>query len=274
MTKMESLEVTNTQGDIKCPFLTEKDITVIIPVYNSEKTILTALDSVYNQIARPKTTIIINDGSNDNTEAKCIEWKQNHSDIDFELVSISNEGASNARNVGIKRTTTKLIAFLDSDDSWEPDKIQKQLAVFNKSSESACNLVCSGSNLRPTDDKIYTISKKQLLLRNLIVTSSVLVKTEIIKKYLFNTRLRRSEDYNLWLKIASNDKGIFLINSSLTNYSVDVSPNKLSNNLKKFELDELKNFKLLFKEHYISFFEYSVSSCFSLIKYIRRGIIK
>ncbi len=127
--KMENLKVTNTHDDIICPYLTENDITVIIPVYNSEKTVLKALDSVYNQIARPRTIKIINDGSKDNTETICIAWYNNHSDIDFELVSIPNGGVSNARNVGIKRTTTQLIAFLDADDTWEQDKIQKQLEV-------------------------------------------------------------------------------------------------------------------------------------------------
>ena len=271
---METLKVTNTQDDINCPYITENDITVIIPVYNSEKTITRALCSVYSQTSRPGKIVIINDGSKDKTEAICIEWQNKHSDIDFELVSIPNGGVSNARNVGIKRTTTRLIAFLDADDSWEHDKIQKQIAIFNDKSYSICNLVCTGSNLRPTNDVTFEITKKQLLFRNLIVTSSVLVKTEILKKYLFNTELKRSEDYNLWLKIASDDKGILLINSVLTNYSVDDSPNKLSFNSKKFELDELKNYKLLFKEHYISFSEYFVSSCFSLIKYVKRGIIK
>lgn len=253
---------------------TNKDITVIVPAYNSEKTITKAFNSIYNQTIRPEKILIINDGSKDNTEAKCIEWRQNHSDIDFEIITIPNGGAANARNTGIARITTPLTAFLDADDFWEQDKIEKQLDVFNDSSYTACNLVCTGSNLRHATNKTYRISTSQLLRSNLIVTSSVLARTEILKKYLFNTELKRSEDFNLWLKIASKDKGIILINSILTRYSIDFSPYKLSNNEKQFEKDEIKNFKLLYKEHFLSFFEYIFSIIFSFAKYIRRGIIK
>lgn len=250
------------------------DITVIIPVYNSSKTLQKALDSVYFQTVRPNKILIINDGSTDNSEEICINWKNQHTDIELELYNIQNGGASNARNVGIRKTSSSLIAFLDADDSWTFDKIAKQISVLNDKTAKLCNLICTGSNLRSVDNKIHAVSKNKLLVRNIVVTSSVLVRSEIIKKYYFDTTLKRSEDYNLWLKIAVNDKGIVIINSPLVNYSFDYSPDKLSRNQKEFQMDELKNLSSLYKAKYLNFFEYLFAIFFSEFKYIIRCLVK
>lgn len=250
------------------------DITVIIPVYNSSKTVQKALDSVYFQTVRPHKILIINDGSTDNSEEICINWQNQHTDIELELYNIQNGGAANARNVGISKTSSSLIAFLDADDSWAFDKIEKQILIFNDTNLKKRNLICSGSNLRSVDNKIHAVSKNKLLVRNLVVTSSVLVKTDIIKKYYFDTTLKRSEDYNLWLKIAVNDKGVIILNSHLVDYSLDYSPVKLSFNKKEFQIDEMKNFKYLYNEEYLNFLEFIFASTFSELKYIIRCILK
>ncbi len=254
--------------------LTGKDVTVVIPMYNSEATISNALSSVYSQTARPASIILIDDGSTDGSVKIAEQWAKNNQNINVEIITIKNNGAANARNIGINKVNTTLTAFLDADDTWQPDKIQKQLEILNDASYSPCNLVCTGSILRPITNKIIRITKRKLLIANLVSTSSVLAKTDILRKFLLDTRLKRAEDYNLWLKIASTDVGIITIDSILLNYTIESSQNKLSNNQKEFHMDELKNFKLLYKEKYLSFFEYLFAILFSTIKYIRRGIIK
>lgn len=244
------------------------DVTVIIPVYNSSKTITASLDSIAQQTEIPKKIIIVNDGSTDNTLDICNIWKNNHPDFDIEIYTTENQGVAKARNFAIEKVNTELIAFLDSDDAWNKDKIHLQLKFFN--SYSKANLVGTGSNIRKITDKNIRITKKIILKRNLFTTSSVMIKTNIIKEFLFDTDLKRSEDYNLWIKIVSKyPNSSFVINKNLVLYSTD-GTNKLSKALLQFEKDELKNYKLLQKSKYISWSERFFASFISINKFIIR----
>lgn len=244
------------------------DVTVIIPVYNSSKTITASLDSIAQQTEIPRKIIIVNDGSTDNTLDICNFWKNNHPDFDIEIYTTENQGVAKARNYAIEKVKTELIAFLDSDDAWNKDKIHLQLKFFN--SFSKANLVGTGSNIRKITDKNIRITKKIILKRNLFTTSSVMIKTNIAKEFLFNTDLKRSEDYNLWIKIVSKyPNSSFVINKNLVLYSTE-GTNKLSKALLQFEKDELKNYKLLQKSKYISWSERFFASFISINKFIIR----
>ena len=101
-------------------------ISVIIPVYNSEKTIIRALNSVFNQttINNILEIIIVNDGSRDSSVSLINDFKKKNSIIPIILVNQENSGVSSARNIGIKKSSGDWIALLDSDDEWLNDKIE------------------------------------------------------------------------------------------------------------------------------------------------------
>lgn len=253
-----------------------KDVTVIIPVFNAEKTVLNTLDSLLNQKEKDFKLIIINDGSKDKSFEICSDWKKNHPSMDTFILDKQNEGVSKARNDGIKLAETPLVAFLDSDDEWEKDKLKKQIAFFNENQNAV--LLGTGSNLRKITGNTVRIRMKDLCKRNLFVTSSVVCKTEVLKEFYFDETLSRSEDFNLWIKITSKYDESYVLNELLTFYDKSSdglsSENRLSKNHFQFEKDELKSFKKLYEEKYLSFFQFLFIESFSLLKYFRRLLKK
>lgn len=103
------------------------DISVIIPVYNREKTIVNCINSILNQTYLPKEIIVVDDGSVDNTIDKV---KKLNSTLLKIINNKVNKGAQHVRNQGIRSAKYDWIAFLDSDDSWEPSKLRKQVETI------------------------------------------------------------------------------------------------------------------------------------------------
>ena len=105
------------------------NISVVIPTYNRIELLKRSIDSVINQTIKPSEIIIVDDGSNDGTEAMV---KKKYDSL--KLIKQKNKGASAARNSGIKASSGEWICFLDSDDEWKNDKLEKQIiAVANNS---------------------------------------------------------------------------------------------------------------------------------------------
>ncbi len=111
-----------------------KKVSVIIPTYNREKTIMRAVQSVLNQTYTNLEVLIIDDGSTDGTADIVREIQDDR--VQY-IVLEKNGGASNARNEGVKRATGEWIAFQDSDDSWRPDKLEKQMSYAGAHPEYA-----------------------------------------------------------------------------------------------------------------------------------------
>jgi glycosyltransferase involved in cell wall biosynthesis len=107
-------------------------ISVIIPVYNAEKTILQTINSVLNQTFSDFELIIINDGSTDNTLKRLEEIQ----DKRLCVYSIENKGVSAARNRGIEESKSPYISFIDADDVWAPRKLEMQLEKLEKNTHA------------------------------------------------------------------------------------------------------------------------------------------
>ena len=116
--------------------MSDTSVSVIIPCFNSEKTVMRALESVRSQQYQPDEILVYDDASDDDTFALL----ENYS-LRFPKVSIyrgeENKGVGFARQFLINKATGTFIAFLDSDDAWHPNKLQEQLA----------KLVCSGADI-------------------------------------------------------------------------------------------------------------------------------
>ena len=192
----------------------EHNISVIIPTFNRATTILRAIDSVISQTKKVNEIIIVDNNSTDNTIKKVVN---HYSDII--ILKEKKRGVSFARNTGIKNAKSEWIAFLDSDDVWYQDKIEKQLLSYN-SSKKKYNLIHTNEiwklNGRNINQKLKhmkfggNIFEKCLPLC-VISPSSVLIKKEIFKKYgLFDENLPVCEDYDLWLRITSKEEVLFI----------------------------------------------------------------
>jgi len=113
--------------------LKNPNVSVIVATYNRANFIDRAIKSILNQIYQDFEIIIVDDGSSDNTEEIIKGYK------DKRIIYIKhkkNQGISTARNTGIKRAKGEYIAFLDSDDEWFPEKLERQVVLLqNESSE-------------------------------------------------------------------------------------------------------------------------------------------
>lgn len=201
-----------------------EEITVIIPVYNGERYITQAVNSVLQQTLLPKRVIVVDDGSTDQTEKK-IAALAKKSPLPIIYVKKKHAGLSSARNAGVQIDDSFYLAFLDSDDMWHPEKLEKQLAVFRTSSLQNLGLVyCNYSFI---DDEGKTITKpgnvgenanryvldssirgdifpKQLMFNRIAGSgSAVLIKRSCFDALgLFDETLGAYEDMDMWLRIS------------------------------------------------------------------------
>lgn len=197
------------ENDAK-PSIKDIKVSVIIPFYNRSKLVIRAIKSVLKQTHKNYEIIVINDGSTDDiTEVKNIA-KQNKN---VKLINVRpNKGAANARNVGIDNATGSYVAFLDSDDVFEPKKLEVQLLqmVITNSLVSHTSYYRKGFNQttlfnsgRQTGNMIPT-----LIWSCQIATPTIMINKNFLDKnnFRFNTELIIGEDTCFWITILMHEK--------------------------------------------------------------------
>ena len=117
-------------------------ISVIMPAFNCEKYISKSIDSVLHQTHKNWELIIVDDNSSDNTASIASEYAKKDSRIRV-INQIPNAGCAQARNLGISEAKGKYIAFLDSDDMWVAEKLEKQLNLLSKKMEAPLSVFVS-----------------------------------------------------------------------------------------------------------------------------------
>jgi glycosyltransferase involved in cell wall biosynthesis len=252
-------------------------ISVIIPMYNSENTIKTCIDSVLNQTYNGKMEIIVvNDGSKDNSQSIVEEIVENkNSDIEIILINKENGGVSTARNTGLALAKGEFIALLDSDDEWLKDKIEKQLSVFNQDSKIG---FVSGLINKPLkhEEKLLEIPLSNLIFKNYFQPSTVIFVREVVNTIgFFDETQKYAEEGNYFMRIANLYKCV-LLNSQVVLYGQGkggFGVSGLSANLKEMEKGELRNLSFAYKQDFISVYTYIVAVVYSVLKYFRRILI-
>jgi len=259
-------------------------VSVIVPCFLSTKTIRRAVTSIWNQTLRPSEVILIDDCSPDSghTLKTLYDIQKEYPEDWIKIIPLSsNGGPGNARNVGWEKATQPYIAFLDSDDSWHPRKIEIQYKFMKKNQ----SVVLSGHDFLYLDEKdqahfslkennsINQVSSWQLLLSNKLSTPSVMLKSNI--PYRFDSGKKHSEDYLLWLQIALNNKEVWKIDLPLAFlYKAPFGEGGLSGDLWKMEKGELNTYLQLRKEKLISRLSLCCLTVYSLAKYAYRCILK
>ena len=214
-------------------------VSVIIPVYNSEKYIEQTIDSVLNQTYKNIEIIVINDGSIDNTE-KILESYVNKNQIIY--IKKENGGPAAARNLGIKQAQGEYVAFLDSDDIWEPNKIEEQIKLTAKQKEPV--VIFSKRFLLPSlkhdDTKLFSgYIYKNLIKNNFITNSSVFIDRKIINdigQINESPTLFAIEDYEYWLRI-SKKYCFFYVDLPLVGYRIHEK--QINKTTKKHQISKL-----------------------------------
>jgi glycosyltransferase involved in cell wall biosynthesis len=213
-------------------------VSVIIPTYNCENYICETIDSVFAQTYQDFEIIVVDDGSTDNTK----EVLKKYSDR-IRYFFQEKSGPSVARNAGVRASLGEYLAFLDSDDIWLRNKLEIQIKIMDSSPE--VGLICTdgekfnnegmlATSLRPSlakhalfkkDSLKFRISQteindgsifkgdlyKELCLGNVVVTSSVLVRSSCLRKIGdFDKGLNVAEDYDLWIRISQKYQILYL----------------------------------------------------------------
>jgi len=184
------------------------NVSVVIPVFNGESTIERAIRSVQEQTRSVLEIIVIDDASSDATGA-ILERLAQASKVPLNMVTNSrNAGPGISRNAGWSIARGHLIAFLDADDVWHPQKLEIQVPLFESYPElvMACHDRSVGA--KPLWQKIDSTGVKwrefafgHFLIRNRCATPSVVVRKSIPER--FTTSLRYAEDFHLWLTLTS-----------------------------------------------------------------------
>jgi glycosyltransferase involved in cell wall biosynthesis len=249
------------------------EISVVIPLYNASKTIVSTINSVLEQSYKVSEIILINDGSFDNSSNIVRETFSEYINRNFiVLIEKKNEGPSVARNIGVEIAKYDWIAFLDSDDQWIFNKISEQVEIIkNNNNIKLCGTSSNIVNFNKKEICIL-ISYRQLLFKNYFSTSSVLVKRESFQKALgFNKHQKYSEDYGLWLEILSFENSCVVLNKKLLIYNV-LEGSRLSNNSFCMMKGELLNYKKQLDKMRINFGFYLLLCILSFIKFLKRAV--
>ena len=178
-------------------------VSVVIPTYNRYEPLKRALTSVFAQTYTPFEVIVVDDGSSDKTS----QIQKDFPNIVY--IYQKNQGVSSARNRGIKASKSEWIAFLDSDDEWLEEKLQKQVALHKRSVTlmSYTQEIWFRDKVQVNIPKKFQKIGKDAFLENLsycnLAPSSVMLHKKIFEEVgLFDESMEVCEDYDLWLRIA------------------------------------------------------------------------
>ena len=262
------------------------NISVIIPNYNRKEELIRAIESALKQTYSPIEIIVVDDQSNFDIKT-FLDNSFNCSSQNIKLhINKKNSGAAKSRNIGIDLSKGDYIAFLDSDDYWLEEKLEKQISLFKKN--NTLDLVYTDQTL----DKNGTLSNsgKTLINSNLLKhltdfwtapnTSTLLFKKSSLNAIGgFNTSLSSCQDHDLWFRLAIKNMQIDYVNGALSIFVLE-SKDRISLNLKKRMTGVkafLKNWKdVIIKES--NFFNYQkfksqyfYFSCYPIFVYYIRN---
>lgn len=257
-------------------------ISVIIPMYNNENTIIDTLESVRNQSVYKciHEIIIINDGSTDNSKKVVENYSDENKNLPIKLINKENGGVSSARNIGVLQSNGNFIALLDSDDIWLPSKIEMQIKTFIQYPE--IDFLGGGYNntklkiLNKNITTLYKASLKDLCLKSFPATPTVMFKRKIIEEIgLFDEAQRYAEDTNYFMKICSKFNYYYLPENMVVCGSgkPTFGFSGLSSNLIEMHKGTIINIKYLKNKSLISLKFYIFLRLFYHLKHVRRTVL-
>ena len=198
-----------------------ESISVIIPTYNRAYCLSRAIDSVLAQSHPVEKICVIDDGSTDDTQQLL---QSNYPQIHY--IRQENKGVSAARNKGIRKIKSQWIAFLDSDDEWLPQKIEKQL--FELTRQPMYKLIHCDEVWIRNGVRVNAMNKHKksggdifescLPLCVISPSASIIQRELLLEVGLFNESFPACEDYDLWLRICSSHPVLYVNEKLLRKY--------------------------------------------------------
>lgn len=255
---------------------------VVIPAYNCEAVIVDALDSILSQTKREYIgeIIVVNDGSKDNTKAVIEKYAASKKDeIDIYLINKENGGVSAARNDGVKKASFEWIAFLDSDDEWYPEKIERQAEIIETIGYD--HIDCLGGSFNGDELSIlgkkyvglFRANIKQICLRNFPQPSTAIIKKSVFAElHGFDENAHYAEDGLLFLQVCAkynmyyDTRQVIRFGHGKRGFGAA----GLSGNVKAMHQGNMRNIEFLKERRLISTAFYLFLRAFYQVKYVRR----
>lgn len=239
-------------------------ISVIIPTYNSNLFLKRAIDSVLNQTFKDWELLIINDCSTDKTVKLVNEFIKQDKRIRLFKTSINSGSPAVPKNIGIENAKGEYVAFLDHDDEWMPEKLEKQLKVFKESKSKKLGLVSCFLKIKDHDtykivgkrDSLYKENVLENLIKsNFIITSScVMTKLSILREVgNFDINFKFSDDWDMWVRISMAGYDFDYVPEYLLNYFVHDNNACYHNS----NLNKRNEFALFYEKYKELFLKYS-----------------
>jgi teichuronic acid biosynthesis glycosyltransferase TuaG len=224
-------------------------ISIIIPYYKKKKFFQKTIKSVLKQTHKNFEIILIYDDV-DKTELPFVKFILRKVKNVKIIVNKKNLGAGYSRNIGIKKSNSRLIAFLDSDDTWHKDKLKKQIKFMKmkKVDFSFTDYLIIDKNEKKIKKIIRapkTITYQKLLFSCDIGLSTVVINSRLLKKEKF-PNLKTKEDYLLWIKLSKKKIKMLGINETLASWR------QTNNSLSSSIIQKLKDAFLVYN-HYLKF---------------------
>jgi glycosyltransferase involved in cell wall biosynthesis len=191
--------------------MTDPLVSVVIPAYNTARTLPRALDSVFSQTFTEYEVIVVDDGSVDDVAAATLPYGNR-----VQLIRQNNAGASSARNNGVRHACGQYLAFLDADDFWHPRKLEIQVAAFRARPETA---LCWSKGIRWSEADLpmkafaepdrqhsepeYVTDFREIFVAPYLGTPGVMMRRDaFLRLGGFREDLPSAEDIDLWLRTA------------------------------------------------------------------------
>lgn len=238
-------------------------VSVVIPCCNCAQTLARAVASVAAQTWLPHELILVDDASLDDTRRIMRQLQQTYAAGWIHLIFLDdNRGAASARNAGWSQASQALLAFLDADDAWHPEKIQRQCTLM----QAQPQLSLSGHGwrvARPGDASSWPthhhparrLSKWRVLISNPIVTPSVMLRTDLSQR--FREHQRHAEDHMLWMDLVCAGYALARFDDELTALYKPFGAAGLSSNMWRMTRSDWGNYQRLLRQDRLKWFEYA-----------------
>ena len=211
-------------------------ISIIVPVYNVENFIVETMDSVLAQTYHNWELLLVEDCSSDNTVTLIRQYMEKTGDPRIRLIrQPSNMGAARARNKGLKEANGRYISYLDADDLWVPEKLEKELA-FMKEKDAVFAFTGyefadeTGKGMGKVVHVPEKLTYKQALSNTTIFTTTVMFDLEKLPREQLEMPVMKSEDTALWFRVLRSGVTAYGLDENLVKYrraGKSLSSNKL-----------------------------------------------
>lgn len=249
-------------------------VSIIVPVYNVKKYIAETMDCVRNQTYPHWELLLVEDGSSDGTVETITNYIEQTQDTRIRLIKQpSNMGAARARNRGLAEAQGRYIAYLDADDLWVPEKLERELAFM---CEKDAAFVFTGYEFADENGKgtgrvvkvPATLTYKEALKNTTIFTTTVMFDTDKIDKGLLEMPIMKSEDTALWWKVLRNGYTAYGLDENLVKYR------RAGKSLSSNKIEALRRIWNLYrKAEGMSFLNSARHFCFWTVSTVKRRVL-